>query len=135
MTLAEKNLGNSHQTSCVCSQSWIPAGKRYEVNECVRRGVYWVNLKFKDGNSIDASLYTYLCKAIYQLMGVFWHSLKLCSTAARLTKTKADIAKKSFHSYSSCAAAWKFKKGDSKRALTPLWVSNFLFLACPDFQK
>ena len=69
-------------------------------------------------------------------MGVFWDSLKLCSTAAGLDKTKADIAKKSSHSYSSCcAAAWKFKKDDSKWSLTPLWVSNFLFLACPDFQK
>ena len=27
-------------------------------------GVYWVNLKFKDHNSIDTSLYTYLCIAI-----------------------------------------------------------------------
>ena len=38
--------------------------KGYGVKECAKRGVYIVNLKFKGGNSIDASLYTYLCIAI-----------------------------------------------------------------------
>ena len=38
--------------------------KRYDVKECAMRGVYWVNLKFKDCKSMDASLYTYLCLAI-----------------------------------------------------------------------
>ena len=52
------------------------------------RGVHWVNLKFKDGNSINRSLYTYVCIAIciaiyvYQLMGVFCDMFKLCSTVA-----------------------------------------------------
>ena len=43
--------------------SWC-LSKRYEVKECAMHGVYWVNLKFKDHNSIDASLNTFLCIAI-----------------------------------------------------------------------
>ena len=39
--------------------------KRYDVKECATRGVYWVNLKFKDSNSIDKSLFTYLCMVIW----------------------------------------------------------------------
>ena len=38
--------------------------KRYDLKECATSGVYWVNLKFKDLNSIDGLLYTYLCIAI-----------------------------------------------------------------------
>ena len=46
----------------VCSEFWScikqsPKGycsKRYDVNECVTCGVYWVNLNFKDCNLINA---------------------------------------------------------------------------------
>ena len=38
----------------VCMDFWGGCSKRYDVKECVTHGVYWVNLKFKDRNSIDA---------------------------------------------------------------------------------
>ena len=42
----------------------MTGSKGYDVKEYAKRGVYRVNLKFKDRNSIEASLYTYLCIAI-----------------------------------------------------------------------
>ena len=38
--------------------------KRYDVKEWGMHVVYWVNKKFKDCNSIDASSYPYPCKKI-----------------------------------------------------------------------
>ena len=72
------------------------------------RVVYLVNLKFKDCSLVDTSADIHIAMHIhryaYQLMGVFFDKLKLCSTAAptaRLAKTKADIANNSSHSCSS----------------------------------
>ena len=58
-----------HFCSILCNKkSWIRGPQHKSVTmtikECATHGVYWVNLKFKDHNSIDASLYTYLCIAI-----------------------------------------------------------------------
>ena len=38
--------------------------KKYDVKVCAMPVVYSVNLKFKHGNLINSSLYTYLCIAI-----------------------------------------------------------------------
>ena len=47
--------------------------KIYDVQECATRGVYWVNLWFKDGNSIDASVHTYLyIYGMYNNMYISW---------------------------------------------------------------
>ena len=51
-----KDLYQAYWKSYVC----LLYSKRYDVKECAMRGFYWVNLQFKDHNSIDTSLYTYL---------------------------------------------------------------------------
>ena len=58
--------------------------KRYDVQECALRVVYLVNLKFNDRFSINASVDIHITihRYVYQLMGVFFDRLKLCSTAA-----------------------------------------------------
>ena len=70
---------------------YIPS-KEYDVKECAMCGVYWVNLKFKDLSSIDASLYTYLCIVVlmyshmYSNMHISWWlyfvtgSIRFCSS-------------------------------------------------------
>ena len=62
--------------------------KRYDLKECATPCVYWVN-------SIDVSLYAYLCIAICK------SGFLQQPATARMAKTKADIAKKSSYSYSS----------------------------------
>ena len=85
-----------------------PIPKRYEVKECASRCVYRVNLEFKDCNSINASLYTYLL-SMYSIMYIGWGVYFVTGLSyvlqqpltAELAKTKANIVKKSSHSYSS----------------------------------
>ena len=57
--------------------------KKYDIKECAMHGVYCVNLKIKDRNSIDASLVTGLLKH----EPLSYYSLKLGSTAALHCRT------------------------------------------------
>ena len=62
--------------------------KRYDVKKCALSVVYWVNQKYKDRNSIDASADIH--NAIHQLMGVFCDRLKLDSTASPNCQTEQN---------------------------------------------
>ena len=88
--------------------TWYNKAKRDDVKECATRGVPWVNLKFKDRNLIDASLYTYLCTAICIATCISADGCILWQ-AYGLAKTKANNAKKSSHSYSSCWPAHRIQ--------------------------
>ena len=105
--------------SAICTYA-----KRYDVKECATHGVYWVNLKFKDHNSIKASLYTYLC--ICMLMGVFCDRLNLCSTAAlncRTGQTKSRYCKKEISFLLVLLyISWAVRLGLISQQFT--WVSN-----------
>ena len=98
------------------SYSMVPDSlwsKRYDVMEWAMRVVYWINQKFKDCNSIDASPYKYpciticikicitICWCVYFVTGLNL-VLQQPSTAV-VAKAKADIAKKSSYCYSSCS--------------------------------
>ena len=61
------------------------------------RVVYWVNQKFKDRNSIDASADKHIAihSFVYQVMGVFCDRLKLGSTT--LPHSPKDPGKHSYN--------------------------------------
>ena len=68
------------------SHSSCEMWKTWSSEEWAKHVVYWVNQKFKDHNSIDASPYTELY-VYHQLMGVFCDRLKFGSTVARDCRT------------------------------------------------
>ena len=80
--------------------------KRYDVKERAVH-VFWVNQKFKDCNSIDASPYTYPCIKTCIMIYISWwvyfvtglNLVLLQPSTAALAKTKADIMKNSSYSY------------------------------------
>ena len=75
----------------------------------------YINLKFKDSNMIDASLLKYMYSNTYSNMYISWLVCFMTGSSyilqqpwtTGLAKTKANIAKKSSHSYSSRCLLFK----------------------------
>ena len=123
--------------------------KKFDVKECAMHVGYWVNLRFKVRNLIDASadthivIHTNIQQYVYQLMGVFCERLKFYFTVVLYYQNKCRYSKKDllFLLVSLCGAYKQIqtssqfimlKKNNSKTFITSfmLMIKSSAFFNC-----